>query len=166
MKQWFVAYTHPHKEDLAQHHLHLQNFETYCPRYKRIRHHARKIDTIFAPLFPRYLFVSIDLAKDRWRSINGTRGIHYLLMRQDKPVVISTLMIDSLRMKEDDEGAVPVTSLMLFAQGQQVNITQGFFEGHTATFEKMNDNHRVKLLLKFLGQEQHIDIPLYAVDAA
>src|SRR5262245_60928694 len=115
MKQWFVVHTHPNKEELAKHHLYLQNFETYCPRYKRVRHHVRKVDTVFSPLFPRYLFVSIDIAKDQWRRINGTRGVHYLLMRENKPAVIPTSMIERLRLREDADGVVPTTSLMMFA---------------------------------------------------
>ena len=42
--------------------------------------HARKILNVRAPLFPGYLFVSLDLTRDRWRSINSTYGVLGLIM--------------------------------------------------------------------------------------
>ena len=37
---------------------------------------ARKLrDTPLNPLFPGYIFIVIDLSKQRWRSINGTFGV-------------------------------------------------------------------------------------------
>ena len=59
--RWFVAHTHPHAEGKASAHLARQGFETYLPRYLKRRRHARKIETVAAPFFPRYVFVFVDL---------------------------------------------------------------------------------------------------------
>ena len=59
--RWFVAHTHPHAEAKATSHLNRQGFEIYFPRYLKRRRHARRIETVAAPLFPRYLFVAVDL---------------------------------------------------------------------------------------------------------
>ena len=38
------------------------------------------------PIFPRYLFVVLDLDRDRWRSVNGTFGVARLVMMAgDRP---------------------------------------------------------------------------------
>jgi transcriptional antiterminator RfaH len=166
MKQWLVAHTQPTKEEVARLNLLRQNFEVYIPRYKRLRRHARRVDTVLAPLFPRYLFINLDIQKDRWRSINGTKGICYLLLSEEKPALIPSTIIDQLKNQEDSEGVVSVATLYLFVKGQKVNINDGFFSGYTATFEKMADNDRVRLLLNFLGQEQELNVPLDAVESA
>jgi|ERR1700722_20310548 len=166
MKQWFVAYTQPCKEYTAQENLMQQGFKTYLPLYKRLRRHARKVDTILSPLFPRYIFVELDVKRDSWRCINGTHGVIYLLMIENKPTAISTFIIDQLQLQEDTEGTVPLSSIAMFDQGQSVYIKEGVFSGYTAIFEKMDDKQRVKLLLNFLGREQTIQLPFYAVEAA
>ncbi len=66
---WHVVHTHIHAEAKAAAHLTRQGFDVYLPRYLRHRRHARKVETISAPLFPRYCFVHIDRMVQRWRSI-------------------------------------------------------------------------------------------------
>jgi transcription antitermination factor NusG len=53
-------------------------------RVKTIRH-ARKLTNVTAPLFPGYIFVQLDLTRDRWRSVNGTFGIASLIMQGERP---------------------------------------------------------------------------------
>ena len=56
--KWFVVHCYPNKESIAELNLQNQGFDTYIPRYKKLRRHARRVDTVFAPLFPRYFFVN------------------------------------------------------------------------------------------------------------
>ena len=55
--QWYVAQTQANAENKAVAHLARQGFATYLPRYLKRRSHARRVDVVAAPLFPRYLFV-------------------------------------------------------------------------------------------------------------
>jgi transcriptional antiterminator RfaH len=71
---WYVVHTHPHAEAKAAAHLERQGYSTYLPRYLKCRRHARRIEIVPAPLFPRYLFVTIDRLRQRWRSIQSTVG--------------------------------------------------------------------------------------------
>ena len=66
----YVVQTQPHAESKAMGHLIRQGFATYLPRYLKRRRHARKIETVAAPLFPRYLFVTVDMETQQWRSIH------------------------------------------------------------------------------------------------
>ena len=72
--RWYVVRTQPRAEAKALLNLDRQNFPVYWPRYLRRRRHARKIDTVAAPLFPSYLFVAVDTLTQRWRSIR-TDGV-------------------------------------------------------------------------------------------
>lgn len=67
--RWYVVQTQINAEAKAAEHLALQGFSLYLPRYLKRRSHARKVDTVARPLFPRYLFVAMDVAVQRWRSI-------------------------------------------------------------------------------------------------
>lgn len=166
MKQWFVVHTQALKETLAQQHLKDQNFEVYLPCYKKIRRHARKIDEVSAPLFPRYLFIAIDLETDQWRSVLGTRGVSCLLMINGRPAVIPTAIIQSLKEQETNDGFVPIQSIASFEKGDRVRIMDGAFKEYVAIFEKMDDKQRVQLLLDCLGRQVAVSLPLGAVEAA
>ena len=166
MKQWFVAHTHPMKEIMAQQRLLEQGFNVYLPRYKKTRRHARKVEEVLSPLFPRYLFIEMDLEKDRWRSINGTRGVSYLLTQEERPLSVPSHIILNLKAQETVEGIVPVKSVVSLAKGDQVRVIEGVFEGHVMTFDAFDDKQRVQLLLNFLGREMLVSLPHYAVEAA
>ena len=76
---WFVVQTQVNAEAKAARNLLQQGFEIYLPRYLKRRSHARKVDKVAAPLFPRYLFVQVDMATQRWRSIQSTFGVASLV---------------------------------------------------------------------------------------
>jgi len=166
MKQWLVAHTQPSKESMAVQHLSMQGFEVYLPQFKKKRRHARKVQEVLAPLFPRYLFIGVDLEIDRWRSVNGTRGVSYILMNNDSPAVVPANIISNLKAQETSEGILLIGSLCLFSKGDMVRILEGAFKDHTAVFESLNDNQRVQLLLNFLGRTMKIVLPVYEIEAA
>src|SRR5258706_16252721 len=73
--RWYAVNCLSNREFLASSQLRNQGFRTFLPRRLTTRRHARKFDTVMRPLFPGYLFVQLDLSRDRWRSINGTLGV-------------------------------------------------------------------------------------------
>ena len=167
MIQWCVAHTQSLKETLAQQHLLDQGFDVYLPRFKKLRRHARKVDEVLSPLFPRYIFVGIDLEASLWRRINGTRGISYLLMANERcPALVPTCVIDDLKAQEVSDGILPVSSLVSFLKGEKVRILEGSFKDQTVVFEKLDDKGRVQLLLNLLGKDVKFSLPSYAIEAA
>jgi transcriptional antiterminator RfaH len=166
MINWFVAHTHPLKEIIAQQHLLEQGFEVYLPRFKKIRRHARKVEEVLVPLFPRYIFISMNMEVARWRSVNGTRGVSYLLTNYDRPAVVPNYVIENLKSHEIAYGIVPVNSLITFAKGEKVRVTDGAFQDQIAIFEMLDDKQRVQLLLSFLGKKIKVALPDYMVEAA
>ena len=93
---WCVVYTNVNKETIAEKNLIGQNFITYMPKYKKIISHARKISTVIKPLFPRYLFVNVDLVAQRWPIINSTYGVNVIISMEGKPVIISEDIINKI----------------------------------------------------------------------
>lgn len=164
---WCVAHTQPLKEATARQNLLDQGYQVYLPRFKKICRHARKVEEKLAPLFPRYIFVGLNLEADRWRSINGTRGVSHLLMSNDiTPAKVPTRIIEELKLQGSDDDIVPISSLVTFTKGDKMVIVDGAFKDQLATFEAMDDKSRVKLFLTFMGREMKISLPLYAVEAA
>lgn len=164
---WCVAHTQAQKEWVAQQHLLDQGYEVYMPRFKKTVRHARKVEQKLVPLFPRYIFVGMDLESARWRSINGTRGVSYLLMRDDThPAKVPDGLINHLRAQETEDGIFPLSSLDTFTKGETVRILDGPLTDHMAVFDFMDDKSRVHLLLSCMGREITVCLPVHAVEAA
>lgn len=158
--QWFLVHTQPRGEFRAQDHLRRQDFEAYMPVEIRIRRHARKVYKVKSPFFPRYLFVRLDLSIHRWRSINGTVGVHRLVMVGDTPQAIPVGIVESVKQRENNDGYIEVRRFS-FNPGDQVVIKSGPFDGIGAIFEAMSADDRIKVLIDLLGRKVRV-----AVDAA
>ena len=164
---WCVAHTHPLKEGVAKQHLLEQGYAVYLPQFKKTRRHARKVEEVLKPLFPRYLFIGIDIENTQWRRLNSTRGISYLLMNNDiTPARISTQLINQLKAQEVSNEIVSVASLIHFTKKDKVRILEGAFKDQVAVFEAFDDKARVQLLLNFMGREMKVTLPTDAVEAA
>jgi transcriptional antiterminator RfaH len=166
LRRWYVVETHPHAEIKAAAHLHRQGFETYLPRYKKRRSHARRVEIVAAPLFPRYLFVAVDMATQRWRAIQSTFGVARLISHGDMPAPIQDLVIDGLRRREDEAGLVRIDTRPAFLPGENIRVLDGAFEACLGLFECVADRDRVAILLEFLGRKVRIVLATASVAAA
>jgi transcriptional antiterminator RfaH len=164
--RWYVVQTQPHAETKATTHLVRQGFATYLPRYLKRRRHARKIETVAAPLFPRYLFVAIDMATQRWRSIHSTVGVSHLVCNGEEPAAVPPAVVAALQGREDATGFVRLERRARFGPGDQVRIVDGVFADSLGLFEGMADRERVAVLLDLLGRKVRILLEEAAVTAA
>ena len=56
-QRWYAVHTQPLNETRAEQHLSNQDFTTFMPKRLKTVRHARKLTTVEAPFFPRYLFI-------------------------------------------------------------------------------------------------------------
>jgi transcriptional antiterminator RfaH len=166
MTCWYVVQTQPHAESKAMGHLIRQGFVAYLPRYLKRRRHARKIETVAAPLFPRYLFVTVDMETQRWRSIHSTFGVTRLVCNGDDPAPVSPAVVAALKVREDAGGFVQFERRPRFAPGERVRIVDGVFADTLGLFEGMADRERVAILLDLLGRKVRVLLDEGAIAAA
>src|SRR5712671_5217544 len=96
-ERWFLVLAQPKGERKAQWHLKAQGFATYLPQIRKTVRHARQLRTVQAPLFPRYLFVILDLDRDRWLSVRSTVGVSHLITREaGRPVPVPAGIVETL----------------------------------------------------------------------
>ncbi len=163
--QWYVVLTHAHCEKKAAMHLERQGYGVYLPCYLKRRRHARKIETVAAALFPRYLFVAVDRTVQRWRSISSTVGVSRLVCNGDEPAVVPDAIIEGLKRQEVD-GLVRLQQRPQFAVGAKVRVLDGVFENHLGLYDGMSDSHRVAVLLDLLGRKVRVLLDDLSVAAA
>lgn len=165
-QRWFVVQTQPHGEDRAVVNLERQGFATYLPRYAKRWRHARKTRIIAAPLFPRYTFVGIDLATQRWLSIRSTFGVSRLVCQGEKPLPAPIGIVEGLQAREDAEGLVQLGCPTGLKPGDKVRVMGGAFEESLGLFETVRDEERVTILLDLLGRKVRVTIDAGLVAAA
>jgi len=141
-----------------------QGFEVYFPVYSKRRSHAGKIDLVAAPLFPRYLFIAIDLDSQRWRSIHSTFGVAQLVCHGDRPAPLAEEIIAELRSREDECGLIRLGSA--FRPGERVRVVGGAFADHFGMFDSMGDGERVAVLLDLLGRKVRAVMNINVIEAA
>ena len=159
MRRWYVVQTRPRDESTALFHLKRQGFEGYLPRFLKRRRHARRVDMKAEPLFPGYLFVALDLAAVRWRSIHGTVGVSRLICHGETPAPVPVGLVEQIQGREDDRGWIVLHLEQALKKGQKVEISDGPFSDLTGIFEGLDSKERVIVLLNLLGREVRARIP-------
>jgi transcriptional antiterminator RfaH len=166
MTEWIVAHCHANAETRAETHLRQQGFEVYLPKFKKIRRHARRVETVIRPLFPRYLFIGFDAEQTPWRPINSTAGISYLITAGERPLTVPSWIVEQLREREDGSGLFTGVDEATLNKGDTVRITSGPFHNCLGVFNGLNDNQRVAVLLDIMGRHVRTLVPLEAVRRA
>jgi transcription elongation factor/antiterminator RfaH len=148
-ERWFLVHTLPHNERRAQLHLGAQGFRTHSPTIQKTIRHARQLRTVRAPLFPRYIFLILDLGRDQWLSVWGTFGVSSLYTCNDRPVPVPEGIVETLIANSDE------VNLALFANGlragQSVRILSGPFANFVGKLERLDAAGRVRVLLDMMG---------------
>ena len=164
--RWYVVQTQVNGEAKAARNLLRQGYDIYLPRYLKRRRHARKVDFVAQPLFPRYMFVAIDMATQRWRSIQSTFGVSRLVTNGDDPAIVPEGVIHALKAREDDKGFVRLDSKPAFAPGDKVRVLAGAFTDNAGLFSGLADHDRVSILLDMLGRKVRVLLDADMVAAA
>lgn len=141
-----------------------QRFETFFPRVKRTVRHARKLRTVLAPAFPGYLFVRLDLARDRWRSINGTFGVSRLIMAHELPMPVPDGVVETIAGYVDRNGVAHFERDL--QEGQAVKIKDGPLAEAVGKLIRMEANGRVRVLLEIMGSHIETRLERESLEAA
>lgn len=163
---WYVVYTHPREEHIADENLARQGFVTYWPRYRKRVNHARSVKEVAASLFPRYLFAAFDPTATGWRTIRSTRGVIDLVRNGFEPTPVSPRLIEEMRAREDQAGCVVLGRQVQLVKGQSITLKGDAFKGHNLIFETMKDAERVVALFTLLGREFKVEVPLGSISPA
>ena len=125
-----------------------------------------EFETVAAPLFPRYLFVSVDTANQRWHAIRSTIGITRLVTRGNLPADVPPSIIEGLKRREDANGLIPLEQRPRFASGDKIRVRDGAFCDALGLFEGMSGQERVAILLDLLGRKVRVVLDMDFIDAA
>lgn len=153
--RWYVVKTLPRREIFAGQQLENQGFTVFLPKQVKTARHARRVKTTFAAFFPSYLFVQLDVERQRWRSINGTRGVSHLVTQGERPVAAPLGVIEDLIAASDERGVLVEGPWLEI--GQQVRITHGPFADQLAIIDRFSNAEGVRVLLEIMGAQVPVE---------
>jgi transcription elongation factor/antiterminator RfaH len=148
-ERWYLVHTQPHGERKAALYLGVQGFKTYFPQIQKTIRHARRLMTVRAPLFPRYMFLILDIGRDRWLSVRSTIGVSSLFTCEDRPVPVPKGVVEALIAHTDEANLTRFDAAL--TTGQTVRILSGPFADLVGTLERLDTAGRVRVLLTMMG---------------
>jgi transcriptional antiterminator RfaH len=154
---WYVVHTQPNREAVAKAHLANQGFHPFLPQFVKTISHARKVHQSLAPLFPRYLFVRLDLNRDRWHSVNGTIGVATLIMAGDRPSPVKRGVVETLIASTALDGELRFQQPLCV--GERVRLVAGPFAEQLGILQHFDGSGRVRVLLEIMGGEIPVNLP-------
>ena len=156
MNQWYLIQFKPNSHRLAERNLQRQGFETFLPMQKITRRKASRFVSDLKPLFPGYMFVSVNSELAPWRSINSTIGVSKLVSFDGKPKPLPLQLISGLMLRCDASGELlPPKSLN---EGDSVEMLTGPFANFIATVDTIGPEQRIWVLMDFMGQKTRIRV--------
>lgn len=165
-QRWYVVQTQAQRETRAEANLRRQGFHTYLPRYLRTRRHARRVEMVARPLFPRYMFVAFNAARDSWRSVRSTYGVSDLVAVGTEPVPVPEGIVEEIRAREGEQGYVQLGLPPGVGPGSAVRLIDSLFSDYRGVLARVADGRRVEVLLEFLGREVRVLVPAASISAA
>jgi len=109
------------------------------------------------PLFPRYLFVKLNIGSDNFSSIRSTLGVIGLVRFGNQPAVMPQSAIETIQQQE--KTLIETTDIHpCWQKGDVVEVIEGPFLGLRGIFQAKEGMERVSLLLDILGRENRFSI--------
>ena len=163
---WYCLRTQIKREHIAAASLQaLGEIEVVCPRvrYKKVTRRG-KIWWV-EPLFPGYLLARFALA-EHGRAVSYAKGVSRILRFGERVPTVPARFVEDLRAElAKVKGGEELITLQPTAEpGDEVELAEGPLQGMTGTvIEVRPAEERVRIFVEFLGQDQPIDVDLYAL---
>jgi transcription elongation factor/antiterminator RfaH len=154
-ERWYLVHTRPNNERRAEFHLEAQGFRTYYPQIEKTIRHARRLRTVRAPLFASYLFVRLDLDRDRWLCVRSTIGVLRLVTQDGRPVPVPRGVVEFL-IGQSDGGLTRLDVGLV--EGKSVRILSGPFADFVGSLKRLDDAGRVQVLIELMGTAVPVSI--------
>lgn len=158
MERWYAVFCKPRQETTAEENLRRQGFHVYLPRIRITRRRRGQWVDVVEPLFPRYLFIGIDLLQRSMVPVRSTRGAVDLVRFGSQPAVVPNVVVQALLQREDPVAGSWQDSRPLFRTGELVKLVDGPLAGMEGVFTQGDGERRVIVLLDLLGRAQRAGV--------
>lgn len=162
LSTWFLIYTKPKQEKVAETNLVRQGYRVYLPYVQLSKRRQGGYQMISEPMFPPYLFIYLNPISDNWAPIRSTKGVTSLVRFGGMPAKVPTPLIEFL-MKNQENKPSSEPTVPEFKQGESIQILDGVMAGYQGLFEAKSGTKRVTVLLDIVGKAMKVEVPIDAI---
>jgi len=107
---------------------------------------------------PGYILVRMEMTEKGYHLINNTNRVTGFLGQAGKPSPMRDSEVNYI-LNQVEEGAENPRTLVSYEVGEQVNVTDGPFEGFAGTVEEVDeDNARLKVTVSIFGRATPVEL--------
>ena len=161
MNRWHVAFTDSRAEQDTCAEIRDIGFDAFTPmeRHKRFTRGRKTI--VETALFPRYLFARFDSDDPHWAAILEIDGVCDVLSNQGQPSPLPEQIVPKLKRMEQMGLLDHTKAPNPFPPGSEVMLDDdGPFAELCAVVRRVRSNDRCDVLLRWLGKELMVNVPM------
>ncbi len=107
---------------------------------------------------PGYILVRMEMTERGYHLINNTNRVTGFLGQPGKPSPMRDSEVNYI-LNQVEEGAENPRTLIAYEIGEQVNVTDGPFEGFAGTVEEVDEEQaRLKVTVSIFGRETPVEL--------
>lgn len=163
--RWYVAYTKPRLETVAQFNLTQQGFEAYLPLFKKFKKTEQGPVALFEPMFPRYILFRPTRAEQSISVVRSTKGVSNIVRFGFEPALLPDEVVQKIRQMVKDREQATIEDLNQLKVGQAVRLKHtalGAIEGWVHNVS----SKRVAVLLEILGRPTVVQVEHHQVETS
>ena len=128
----------------------------YLPLLRKRKPRAGRRD--WEPLFPGYVFASLEIPSDTWLTVRSAPDVAYFLGQPDHPTALPDGFVPALIARLDTGNRTDRPAQ--FRPGQRVVIAEGPFQWVEAVFDRrLSPTGRSRVLLQLLHRLVPLELP-------
>lgn len=164
---WYLVYTKPRLEMIAEANLINQGFHVYLPLNQQHKRQNSFYRIVTEPMFPRYLFIQLRTDVDDWSKVRSTRGCISLVRFDVFPARVPDKLVECIKQNQEQVLYRKLDATPSFKPGDHVQIVDGVLKGYEGIVEAKNSNQRVTLLLSFVeGFTRSVNLSVHQIKAS
>ena len=154
------------RHDVAQAGLEDEIDEVLVPTEEVIEVRRGKKVTTERRFMPGYVLVHMEMSDRGYHLINSINRVTGFLGPQGRPMPMRDEEVNQI-LNRVEEGAEAPRSLISYEVGEQVNVTDGPFEGFSGMVEEVDDdNQRLKVMVSIFGRATPVELEFAQVSKA
>ena len=149
--RWYVAHTYSGYESKVKANLEkiVENrglgdkiFDVRIPVETIIEKNGDVEKVVEVKIFPSYVYIKMVMTDETWHAVRNITGVTGFVGPGSRPTPLSDAEVEALNIEE-------VKVRLSFAEGDNVQIVSGLFEGYTGVVQSISDDLRnVTVLVK------------------
>lgn len=107
---------------------------------------------------PGYVLVRMEMSNRGYHLVNSINRVTGFLGQQGKPMPMRDEEVNQILNRVEESDIAP-RNLIRFEIGEQVNVTDGPFEGFSGMVEEVDeDNNRLKVMVSIFGRATPVEL--------